>query len=91
MAVGINFLILAAKTLQKIAPFAEISILEGYFRLKTEVSGTAKKIAAAFSVDENDINTVRAGGIMCAHEVLFGLPFQRVRLKHGRFHGRIIR
>ena len=82
ITVGINFLILAAKTLQKIAPHADISILEEHFRTKTEVSGTAKKIANALSVDENEIKTVRAGGIVGAHEVLFGFPFQTVRLKH---------
>ncbi len=62
ITVGINFLILAAKTLQKIAPHADISILEEHFRTKTEVSGTAKKIANALSVDENEIKTVRVGG-----------------------------
>lgn len=82
ITVGINFLILAAKTLQKIAPYADISILEEHFRMKTEVSGTAKKIANALSIDENEINTVRAGGIIGVHEVLFGFPFQTVRLKH---------
>ena len=82
ITVGINFLILAAKTLQKIAPHADISILEEHFRTKTEVSGTAKKIANALSVDENEIKTVRVGGIVGAHEVLFGFPFQTVRLKH---------
>ena len=82
ITVGINFLILAAKTLHKIAPHADISILEEHFRTKTEVSGTAKKIANALSVDENEIKTVRVGGIVGAHEVLFGFPFQTVRLKH---------
>jgi 4-hydroxy-tetrahydrodipicolinate reductase len=82
ITVGINFLILASKTLQKIAPYADISILEEHFRTKTEVSGTAKKIAKALSIDENEIKTVRAGGIIGVHEVLFGFPFQTVRLKH---------
>ena len=82
ITVGINFLILAAKTLQKIAPFADISILEEHFKSKTEISGTAKKIAEALSYDENEIRTVRAGGIIGVHEVLFGFPYQTVRLKH---------
>ena len=82
ITVGINFLILAAKTLQKIAPHADISILEEHFRTKNEVSGTAKKIANALSIDEDEIKTVRAGGIIGVHEVLFGFPFQTVRLKH---------
>ncbi|MFZ9160965.1 MAG: 4-hydroxy-tetrahydrodipicolinate reductase [Aquirufa sp.] len=82
ITVGVNFLILAAKTLQKIAPDADISILEEHFRSKTEVSGTARKIANALEIDENEIKTVRAGGIIGVHEVLFGFPFQTVRLKH---------
>lgn len=82
ITLGINFLILAAKTLQNISPHADISILEEHFRAKNEVSGTAKTIAAALSIDENEIKTVRAGGIIGVHEVLFGFPFQTVRLKH---------
>lgn len=82
ITVGINFLILAAKTLQKIAPYADISILEEHFKTKAEVSGTAKKIATSLSLDENAIHTVRAGGIIGVHEVLFGFPYQTVRLKH---------
>lgn len=82
ITVGINFLILAARTLQKIAPYADISILEEHFKSKSEVSGTAKKIAQALSYDENEIHTIRAGGIIGVHEVMFGFPYQTVRLKH---------
>jgi 4-hydroxy-tetrahydrodipicolinate reductase len=82
ITLGINFLIIAAKTLQKIAPFADISILEEHFKGKEEVSGTARKIAQALSHDEDEIKTIRAGGIIGVHEVLFGFPFQTVRIKH---------
>lgn len=82
ITLGINFLIIAAKTLQKIAPFADISILEEHFKGKEEVSGTARKIAQALSYDENEIRTIRAGGIIGVHEVLFGFPYQTVRIKH---------
>jgi 4-hydroxy-tetrahydrodipicolinate reductase len=82
ITLGINFLIIAAKTLQKIAPFADISILEEHFKGKEEVSGTARKIAQALSYDEDEIRTIRAGGIIGVHEVLFGFPFQTVRIKH---------
>lgn len=82
ITLGINFLIIAAKTLQKIAPHADISILEEHFRAKPEVSGTALKISKALNVDESNINSVRAGGIIGVHEVLFGFPFQTVRIKH---------
>lgn len=82
ITLGINFLILAAKTLQKIAPFADISILEEHFKTKNEVSGTARKIAQALAHDENQIRSIRAGGIIGVHEVLFGFPYQTVRIKH---------
>ena len=82
ITLGINFLIIAAKTLQKIAPLADISILEEPFKFKEEISGTARKIAQALNYDEEEILSVRAGGIIGVHEVLFGFPFQTVRLKH---------
>jgi 4-hydroxy-tetrahydrodipicolinate reductase len=82
ITLGINFLIIAAKTLQKIAPHADISILEEHFKAKEEVSGTARKIAQALNYDEDEIRSVRAGGIIGVHEVLFGFPYQTVRLKH---------
>ena len=37
ITLGINFLIIAAKTLQKIAPDADISILEEHFKTKEEI------------------------------------------------------
>lgn len=82
ITLGINFLIIAAKTLQQIAPTADISILEEHFSTKPEVSGTALKIATSLKVDPAEIKVVRAGGIIGVHEVLFGFPFQTVRLKH---------
>jgi 4-hydroxy-tetrahydrodipicolinate reductase len=82
ITLGINFLIIAAKTLQKIAPLADISILEEHFKFKEEISGTARKIAQALNYDEEEILSVRAGGIIGVHEVLFGFPFQTVRLRH---------
>lgn len=82
ITLGINFLIIAAKTLQQIAPQADISILEEHFKKKPEISGTALKIAAALNLKEDDINSVRAGGIIGVHEVLFGFPYQTVRIKH---------
>lgn len=82
ITLGINFLIVAAKTLQEIAPHADVSILEEHFRTKPEVSGTALKIAKALELNESEIKSVRAGGIIGVHEVLFGFPFQTVRIKH---------
>lgn len=82
ITVGINFLIMAAKLLREIAPFADVEILEQHFREKPEVSGTAKKIAKSLSVDDDKIVSMRLGGIVGHHEVIFGFPHQTVRLIH---------
>jgi 4-hydroxy-tetrahydrodipicolinate reductase len=82
ITLGINFMILAAKTLQKIAPYADISVLEEHFKSKPEMSGTAKKITEALNIDPDEVKVIRAGGIIGVHEILFGFPYQTVRLKH---------
>ncbi len=82
ITLGINFLIMAAKLLRSIAPFADVEILEQHFREKPEVSGTARKIAESLSVDHEHITSLRLGGIVGHHEVIFGFPHQTVRLIH---------
>ncbi len=82
ITIGINFLIIAAKILKNIAPYTDIEIIEEHFKEKPEVSGTAKIIAGALNLPEDNIKSVRAGGIIGVHEILFGFPFQTVRLKH---------
>ncbi len=82
ITLGINFLIVAAKLLRSIAPFADVEILEQHFREKPEVSGTARKIAESLSVGDERITSLRLGGIVGHHEVLFGFPYQTVRIIH---------
>lgn len=82
ITVGINFLILAARLLRQIAPFADVEILEQHFRDKPEVSGTARKIAQSLSIEDERITSLRLGGIVGHHEVIFGFPYQTVRLVH---------
>lgn len=82
ITLGINFLILAAKVLKNIAPYTDIEIIEEHFKSKPEVSGTAKIIARNLDVEVESIKTLRAGGIIGVHEILFGFPYQTVRLKH---------
>lgn len=82
ITIGVNFLMVAAKVLKNIAPFADVEILEEHFKLKKETSGTAKKIARELSIDVESIKTIRAGGIVGRHEIIFGFPFQTVRLVH---------
>ncbi len=82
ITIGINFLILASKVLKKIAPYTDVEIVEEHFKAKADVSGTAKRIANALGIRHSRIKKIRAGGIIGTHEVLFGFPFQTIRLKH---------
>ncbi|MFA6241922.1 MAG: dihydrodipicolinate reductase C-terminal domain-containing protein [Candidatus Hydrogenedentales bacterium] len=82
ITLGINFLIIAAKILKRIAPYTDIEIVEEHFKKKQEVSGTAKKIAQSLDMPEDAIKSLRAGGIIGVHEILFGSPYQTIRLKH---------
>ncbi len=82
ITIGINFLIIAAKILKNIAPYTDIEIIEEHFKKKSEVSGTARKISQSLELPESSIKTIRAGGIIGVHEILFGFPHQTVRLKH---------
>jgi len=83
ITLGINVLLVAAQILQKIAPHADIEIVEEHFKGKTEVSGTAKKIANVLSLNvEEHLHSIRVGGIVGRHEIIFGLPNQTIRLSH---------
>ncbi|GHV51462.1 4-hydroxy-tetrahydrodipicolinate reductase [Bacteroidia bacterium] len=83
ITIGVNFLMAASRMLQKIAPHADIEIVEEHFRDKGETSGTALKIASALGLDtEKQVNSIRVGGIVGKHEVIFGLKNQTVRLIH---------
>ncbi len=82
ITVGINFLMLAAKILKNIAPYTDVEIIEEHFKNKKEVSGTAKRISEALSLPDTDIKSERAGGIVGRHEIIFGFPYQTVRLIH---------
>jgi len=82
ITIGINFLMLAAKILKTIAPYTDIELIEEHFKNKKEVSGTAIKISESLSLGHNDIKSVRAGGIVGRHEIIFGFPYQTLRLIH---------
>ncbi len=82
ITIGINYMILAARVLRQIAPTIDVEIIEEHFKAKPEVSGTAKILAAALGIDSAEIKSLRAGGIVGRHEVLFGFPHQTVRLTH---------
>lgn len=82
ITLGVNYLLFAAKFLKKIAPWVDIEVNEEHFKLKQGTSGTAIKIAEALDIEKDTINSVRAGGIVGKHEVIFGFPYQTVRLIH---------
>lgn len=82
ITLGINYLLVAAQLLKHIAPFTDIEVIEEHFRDKAERSGTAMRIAATLGLDESKVNSIRVGGIVGRHEVVFGFPFQTVRLVH---------
>lgn len=82
ITLGVNYLLFAAKFLKKIAPWVDIEIIEEHFKGKDGISGTAIKIAEALDLDKASINSLRAGGIVGKHEVVFGFPYQTVRLIH---------
>jgi 4-hydroxy-tetrahydrodipicolinate reductase len=83
ITLGINFLLVASQVLQKIAPHADVEIVEEHFREKQETSGTALKIAEVLGLEKaQHVNSIRVGGIVGRHEVVFGLPNQTIRLVH---------
>ncbi len=82
ITLGVNYLLFAAQFLKKIAPWVDIEIIEEHFKGKDGVSGTAIKIAEELELKEEDINSVRVGGIVGRHEIVFGFPYQTVRLIH---------
>lgn len=83
ITLGVNFLLIASQVLQKIAPHADIEIVEEHFRKKNETSGTALKIAETLGLEkEKHVNSIRVGGIVGKHEVIFGLPNQTIRIIH---------
>lgn len=82
ITVGVNFLIIASRVLKQIAPYTDIEIIEEHFKAKPELSGTAKKIAEALDIENDQIKMIRAGGIIGRHEALFGFPYQTVRISH---------
>jgi 4-hydroxy-tetrahydrodipicolinate reductase len=83
ITLGINFLLVASQVLQQISPHVDIEIVEEHFRDKKEVSGTALRISKVLNLcDERHVNSIRVGGIVGKHEVIFGFPNQTIRISH---------
>lgn len=82
ITLGVNYLLFAASLLKNIAPQVDIEVIEEHFKTKPGVSGTAVKIAETLEIETENINSVRVGGIVGKHEVIFGFPYQTIRLVH---------
>ncbi|SMP21533.1 4-hydroxy-tetrahydrodipicolinate reductase [Chryseobacterium profundimaris] len=82
ITLGVNYLLFAASLLKNIAPGVDIELIEEHFKSKSGISGTAVRIAETLDLETESINSVRAGGIVGKHEVIFGFPYQTVRLVH---------
>lgn len=83
ITLGINFIIIAGKILRQLAPHAGVEVIEEHFHNKKEISGTAIRIAELLSLDpDRHVNSIRVGGIVGRHEIIFGFPNQTVRLTH---------
>lgn len=83
ITLGINFLIEVSKVLQRIIPEADIEIIEEHFKGKPDTSGTALRIAEDLGLDRHKhVNSIRVGGIVGKHEVIFGLANQTIRIVH---------
>lgn len=89
ITLGINFVLVASRLMQRLAPHADIEVVEEHFRDKPETSGTALKLAQALGLDPTrQVNSIRVGGIVGRHEVIFGLPNQTIRLTHESISGK---
>ena len=82
ITIGINLIMVMAKMLKEIIPFADIDIIEEHFRNKKGPSGTAERIAESLDLNPDKVKSIRSGGIVGNHEILFGLPNQVLRLCH---------
>ena len=88
ITLGINLLITVAKLINEITPEADIQIIESHFKEKKGISGTAGRIAESLHIPKEDIHSIRAGGILGKHEIVFGYPYQTISLMHDTGSGK---
>jgi len=83
-SMGVNLLWqLARQTAAALGEAFDIEIIEEHFRDKKDVSGTALRIAEDLGLDKKQhVSSIRVGGIIGKHEVVFGLPNQTIRIIH---------
>jgi len=82
---GINILMSAAKVIHNLWKEADVEIIEEHFSTKKDSpSGTAKTISNLFD-KKPPIHSVRAGGIVGVHKVIFATPNQKITIEHQSF------
>jgi 4-hydroxy-tetrahydrodipicolinate reductase len=84
---GINLLIRAAKMIREAWKDADIHIIEEHFQQKKDVSGTALRIKD--SLDKGEIISIRSGGTVGIHKVIFGRENQKIEITH-QSHSRFV-
>ena len=83
ITLGINLVYVMARMLRRLIPHADVHIAEEHFAQKRGRSGTAERLAVMLGLDPDDvISSIRAGGIIGKHELIFGLPNQTIRMVH---------
>jgi 4-hydroxy-tetrahydrodipicolinate reductase len=74
---------IATRLLNELSPESDIEVIEEHFADKEKPSSTAVRIGKNLDIDlEKNIHSVRAGGIVGRHQVIFGLPNQTIRVTH---------
>jgi 4-hydroxy-tetrahydrodipicolinate reductase len=66
---------------------ADIHIIEEHFKQKKDVSGTALRIKD--SLNKGEIISIRSGGTVGVHKVIFGRENQKIELTH-ESHSRFV-
>ena len=86
---GINITMEACKTIHKLWQNADIEIIEQHFKGKKDMpSGTAKKIAKLFNKSVVT-HSVRAGGIVGIHQIIFAKDNQKIVIEHHSFSRKV--
>ena len=84
---GINLLIRAAKMICDVWKDADVHIIEEHFQEKRDISGTALRIKD--SLARGEIISIRSGGTVGIHKVIFGRENQKIELTH-HSHSRFV-
>jgi 4-hydroxy-tetrahydrodipicolinate reductase len=82
MTMGINFLMLASRLMRVLMPQAEVEILEPHVKDRQDCQGAARKLAEVLNLAQARVTSLRLGGVVDHHEVIFGFPHQTMRLVH---------